>query len=445
MTRLRVGLLLSLGLSVALTLPTLAAAQEEGGPPQGEAIRVFLDCNVFTCMIDQNFFRLEIDFVNWVRDKEDSDVHLLVTGLRTGGGGQSFELLFMGRNAFEGRRDTLSYASSVDDTQDAQRRGLAQIMKIGLVRYVGETPAAHDLDIRYRRPEGPPGMGGPQPPGAGTTAEEDPWDYWVFSVSASGSVGGESSYSSSRLSGSVSANRITEMWKIRLSGRGSYSKQEFDYDDFVSKTTRESYSGSGLVVRSLTDHWSAGIRGSGGSSTFANEDLSFSAAPVLEYNFFPYAESTRRQFTFQYALANDYVNYTERTIYGKTEENRISHSLTMSLDLTQPWGSVNTSLEGAHFLDDFEQNHISLWSGLNVRLFRGLRLNVHGYYSRVRDRINVAAGELEQEEILLRLRQIDTQYDYSLGVGFSYTFGSVYNNVVNTRIGGGGGGIMIMY
>ncbi len=118
MTRLRVGLYLSLGLCLALSLPAFTVAQEVDAPPQGEALRVFLDCNASACY-DFNFFRTEIDFVNWVRDREDSDVHLLITGQRTGGGGWSSDLFFIGRGRFEGRADTLNHFASADDTQDA--------------------------------------------------------------------------------------------------------------------------------------------------------------------------------------------------------------------------------------------------------------------------------------------------------------------------------------
>ena len=37
------------------------------------------------------------------------------------------------------------------------------------------------------------------------------------------------------------------------------------------------------------------------------------------------------------------------------------------------------------------------------------------------------------EEILLRLRQLATDYSYYTSVGFSYRFGSAFNNVVNPR------------
>jgi len=37
------------------------------------------------------------------------------------------------------------------------------------------------------------------------------------------------------------------------------------------------------------------------------------------------------------------------------------------------------------------------------------------------------------EEILLRRRELETSYYYYFSIGLSYTFGSIYNNVVNPR------------
>jgi hypothetical protein len=44
----------------------------------------------------------------------------------------------------------------------------------------------------------------------------------------------------------------------------------------------------------------------------------------------------------------------------------------------------------------------------------------------------------------VRQRQLATSYSYSVYFGVSYTFGSIFNNVVNPRFGSSGGG-MIMY
>jgi hypothetical protein len=47
---------------------------------------------------------------------------------------------------------------------------------------------------------------------------------------------------------------------------------------------------------------------------------------------------------------------------------------------------------------------------------------------------------LKKEVILLRQRQLLTGYQYYFNFGISYSFGSLFNNIVNPRFGGGGAG-----
>jgi len=54
---------------------------------------------------------------------------------------------------------------------------------------------------------------------------------------------------------------------------------------------------------------------------------------------------------------------------------------------------------------------------------------------RIKDQIFLQGGELTEEEILLRRRQRETDFQYGLSFGFSYTFGSIFSNVVNPRRG----------
>ena len=99
----------------------------------------------------------------------------------------------------------------------------------------------------------------------------------------------------------------------------------------------------------------------------------------------------------------------------------------------------------AHHLDDLDLHHLSIFGGVNIRLGRGLSLGVNGNASRVRDLISVAAGaDATIEEVLLMRRQFQTDYTYSMSISLSYSFGSVFNNIVNPRLGGGGIGIPIM-
>lgn len=128
-------------------------------------VNVFMDCNAFGCR-DFDFLRREIPVVNWVRNREDADVHILVTSRTTGGGGRAFELSFLGLRDFEGEDMELTWASSGDAVQDEIRTGVSEQIKIGLVRYVVGTPAAERLRVSFGPVAGPGGtglVGGPGP------------------------------------------------------------------------------------------------------------------------------------------------------------------------------------------------------------------------------------------------------------------------------------------
>ena len=77
-------------------------------------------------------------------------------------------------------------------------------------------------------------------------------------------------------------------------------------------------------------------------------------------------------------------------------------------------------------------------SALIIRLFKGFSFNIFTELSRTRDQIYLPKGEATTEEILVRQRQLATGYQYFLNFGISYSFGSIFNNIVNPRFGGGG-------
>ena len=159
-------------------------------------------------------------------------------------------------------------------------------------------------------------------------------------------------------------------------------------------------------------------------------------APALEYNFFPYSQSTRRQLRCLYRVGFHSVNYIEQTIFNKTKENLFNESLTLSLEIREPWGSASTSLEGSHYFHDFSKNRLELRGFLSFQLFRGFSINLSGRYDRVRDQLSLPIEGASLDEILLQRKELATNYEYSIDIGFSYTFGSVYSNVVNPRFGG---------
>jgi hypothetical protein len=57
----------------------------------------------------------------------------------------------------------------------------------------------------------------------------------------------------------------------------------------------------------------------------------------------------------------------------------------------------------------------------------------------LRDQLYLSKGGATNDEILLQRRQLSTSYSYFAGVSLSYTFGSIFNNVVNPRFEGANG------
>ncbi len=408
--------------------PSAALSQEpaaDTSPQEIETVRVFLDCQTFLCDFDH--FRREIPFVNWMRDRQDDQVHVLGTAHRTGGGGREHTHAIIGLEEFTGWVDTLTYVSSNTDTQTEIRDGLVGTVKLGLVRYVAGTPAGERLRITYQAPT----VAAPAGP------VDDPWNLWVFTISVGGGFNGESQLRSFSGNGSVRANRIAEDLKLdfRVSTRLRRDETDVPELDTTFVNTQERYNFDGLAVRSVGEHWSVGVGTSAASSNFINTDLAIAGGPAIEYTIYPYSESTRRHFTFLYTAGVAAFDYEEETVFGVTSEVRPKHVLEISLGIQQAWGSVNASVEGSQFLHDLSKHRIDLFGGLSIRLFRGLNFNLFGGASRVKDQLFISGAELTPEERLLRTRQFATDFSYFGNISFSYRLGSKFANVVNPRMG----------
>ena len=57
-------------------------------------------------------------------------------------------------------------------------------------------------------------------------------------------------------------------------------------------------------------------------------------------------------------------------------------------------------------------------------------MGVGGSYSFVKDQINIQKGTASAADVLTQRIALLSNYNYFMGVGFSYTFGSIYNNAV---------------
>jgi hypothetical protein len=398
------------------------------GPPPGPPPRpaVFVDGPG----LDIEFLRGEIPFVEFVPELAAARIHVVIAPAGPPGrGGLSLE--FIGLKEFQGDNNTLHYEPPAGAAPEEVKKGLAGTLKLGLLRYAAKTPVAKDLSVKFLDQAKP-------------TSVNDKWNFWVFSLSGNAFLMGETQYRDGSYYASVSANRTTPALKIRTQVYANLSHNWFDLGGGeIYESSTHGYGTYGLVVKSLGEHWSAGGYVETESSTYSNLKLSLTAAPALEYDVFPYSESTKRQLRFLYRVGFTRAIYYEQTIYLKTAESLLQESLNIAYEVIRPWGKASVQLQGSHFFHDFSKNRIELEGELEFRVWRGLNLTVDGSYTRIRDQLGLSAEGASLEEILLRQRQLATGYDYSFSVGFNFSFGSTRSNVVNPRFGNGGRSISI--
>ena len=84
-------------------------------------------------------------------------------------------------------------------------------------------------------------------------------------------------------------------------------------------------------------------------------------------------------------------------------------------------------------MSDFNKNHFQIYTAIEWRIFKGLSVNLSLNYNIVRDQIGLPKGETSRDEVLLSIKQLQTDYSMWANFGISYSFGSIYNNVVNPR------------
>lgn len=398
-----------------------AVAQED--PSSGEnlrkdAVKVFIDCN--SC--DMNYTRQEIPWVNYMRDVREAQVYVLVTRQNSGNGGDLYTYTFHGMEQYAGMDDTLVYTSNPYETSTEIRERRTNLLKAGLIRFASRTPLISEIDITH---------------GDAIEQEEviDRWRNWVFEISTSPQYTAEESYKRLDIRNSLSVTRITPDIKLEIDFDQSYTRQRFIEEDLDTTYLRSFERLENLFVKSLGDHWSAGMIWEIKTSTSENYDFNTMIMPAIEYDLFPYAEATHRQLRFLYGIGYQFNNYTDTTIYNMTLEHLFGHQLRVAYQVQKKWGSISFSLRGMNYFHDFSKHLVAADLFTRIRLFKGLSLTLNLEAARINDQLNLRKGELSEAERLLRLREQATGYEVQTGIGLSYTFGSIYNNIVNPRFG----------
>lgn len=384
-----------------------------------DAPRVFLDCR----RCDHNHIRREITFVNYVRDPNLAQVHVLVTTQSTGSGGRLYTLAFAGRQEFAGVDNTLTYVSPPLSTAAQERDGLTKTLALGLVAYTARTPLAEQLQLTYR-----------ESAVAAIAPTDDPWRHWTFEAYVGGNLSTESTQYAWNARYGFYANRVTEQWKIRLrpyfNNNARLIRRE-DEEDVRSSHRRHGF--NSFVIRSMGAHWGSGLFADYITTTVDNLRHRVRSTVGVEYSLYPYDEASRREITFTYRGGIEFADYFEESIYEKTAETLYTHSLEASVRFRQPWGSVSSGLTGSQYLHDTSLYRVILDGNVSLRVVEGISLNFGASYQRINDQLSLPRRDASLEDILLERRRMATAYRGSANLAISYTFGSLFTNVVNPR------------
>ena len=382
------------------------------------SINLFIDCNY--CDIEH--FKTEITFVNFVRDRKESDVQIIITEMTTGSGGTEYTINFYGHNKFDGFNDTLKFSLPANYTDDEERIAQINMIKLGLVSYVAKTPMGKKISVVYEDPKGDK-----------EEIVEDKWKSWVFETNISGYIKEEDMYTNSNLWSSIDISKVTPDIKIEFGYFNSYSESVYRLSSDTITTYRNSNYGNILIVKSINEHWSYGGFANIYNNSYSNIELMEGIAPALEYNLFKYSEATTKQLRILYRVGYKHNDYIDTTIYNKTMEDLFYQNLSINFSYVKQWGSIDASIYGTNYFHDFSKYNIGVHLGGSVRLIKGLSLRLYGNYTETHDQFSLRKKALTTEEILLRQKEVAKNYNYWVNFGFSYTFGSIYNNVVNPR------------
>ena len=423
-------------------IATAVPADAQQSAPQANpaaTLRVFLDCD--PC--DDDYVRTETRWAEFVRDRTVADVHVLVTSIGTGGGGDEYTLAFIGQRALAARTDTLRAVTLSTFTEVEERQTLTRAIHLGLAQFVARTPLASRLSINM---EGRDREDDERPASA-----TDPWKAWVFELGVEGSIDRETNEKSFSYGGEFNAGRVTSRWKFgtmfginREEDRITIQLEDsldVEYDTVIVRL-RESSEAGAVLIRSLGPHWGVGAEIAVGSSTFSNTRFEVRAAPAIEYSLWPYSDASNKQLTFQYSFGLSSYRYRDTTIFNRVRESRPSQTFLIGYDVEQQWGSADAEFQYSAYPDKPSQRRLEFSASLDFRITRGLSLDLEINRSQISDQLSIAKGDQTPEEILLDIRERQTDFRFGASIGFRYEFGSIFNSVVNPRFGGGPGSVL---
>jgi hypothetical protein len=204
----------------------LAAQETEG--VNGDRASVFLDCATRGC--NQQYFRTELTWVNWVRVPEGSDVHVIMTSQTTGAGGRAYQLDFMGRGDIE-YEEQLVYQAPPTATDRETLDELVRTIGAGLLHFAtvnGFFETVEDFREVAAAMEAVAEETDPDERVVAVDEVDDPWNLWVFRFGGRTELNGEQTRRTNQVNGNLSASRVTPTWKMNFRANLNFNHREID-------------------------------------------------------------------------------------------------------------------------------------------------------------------------------------------------------------------------
>jgi hypothetical protein len=385
--------------------------------------KVFTICDF--CDID--YFKNEIAHLLFVRDQRLADFSVLFRVIRTGSGGNEYTLEFAGRGAYEGINVSEKFNSPPNMSQSDIREGLLGALNRGSLHYLIHSPLASNISYEVK------GLNN----GQRSDSIRDKWNLWIFNVNMNMFGSGQEYTSNINLGSSFSANRTSEknLFETGLWYNKNSSVFKIEGQDPIRYTIME-YGVYSQDAISIGKHWALGYNSAIYAATVSNLKSNLIVAPTVEYNIFPYAESTKRQFRFNYQVGFRQSNYASPSYRNHQSDLFLSQLFNIRYRLVKNWGNIGMGVGLLHLYDTEHFYNLNFSPSISWNIVKGLNLNLQGSYSIVRDQYFLKLEDATSTEILTGQTQLKSAYNFFIAMGISYSFGSIYNNVVNVRFQG---------
>lgn len=420
--------LLIIPLLIFLTGPIFSQGIASGqtGTPDDHALRIYLDCGY----CDMEYFKTWFTEVDYVVERKDADVYILITGIETGSGGMEYRMMLKGSGRYSSFSDTIIFNVPADATDEITRSEILKYTQLALVPCLLKTPSKARMDLFIED------LG----EGMSLKKEDDPWKNWMFRISARGSLMNQKCSKSHSASGGLYVSKVNSKVKFESNNEFGFDENRltlYDGDSVIFSMfqSMKSYSSGNLFVRSLGNHAGIGAIATFLKSDFSNVDLRFVTGPAVEFNLYSYEDATTKQFRILYAPVYEHTDYKDTTIYNRISDYLFRHELQVKFMHVGSWGELNLTGVATSYLNNWKQFSAGVSAMANIYLGKGLSFDLSCGYSYIQNQIGLRKDTMNPEDFITNQYETQTDFSYYIMGGISFRFGSIFNNTVNPRFG----------